>query len=416
MRYLAHLRPAALCALAAFTLLAAGCGREDDGGGGGGGGGSSPGITDKEIKLGSSYPLSGPASAYAVIADGAKARFEAENAKGGVNGRKINLTVLDDGYEPQRAVANVKKLIEQDKVFALFGNLGTANDLATWDYVNQQKVPHLYLGTGGPEFGEDPSKHPYSIGWQPDYRSEGIAYGEYLKRKNAGAKVAVLRQNDAFGDAVFDGFKKATAGSGVKVVSEQSFEVTDATITSQLRKLASSGADTFVDISTPKPGAQAIAFLAKSSWKPLHILGSVAASKNLVFKPVGLENAKGIVSMQYYKDPGSDDFKDDPAMKEYREGVQKYTKADPSDEFVALGWAAASTMVEALKNMKQPTRDSLMDAVKNMDAEIPMLRPGIKVQTSPDDYYPIQSMQIVQFDGEQWRPQGDVIDAAAAAN
>jgi branched-chain amino acid transport system substrate-binding protein len=260
MRYLAQLRPTALCALAATTLIATGCGRADEGGGSNSAGGnaSSPGISKTEIKLGASYPLSGPASAYAVIADGAKARFAAENAKGGVNGRKINLEVLDDGYEPQRAVTNVKKLIEQDKVFALFGNLGTANGLATWDYVNQHKVPHLFLGTGGAEFGEDPAKHPYSIGWQPDYKSEGIAYGQYLKQNKPDAKVAVLYQNDAFGETLLSGFEQGIASTGVKVVSKQSYEVTDPTVTSQLRKLSASGADTLLNISTPKFGAHYI--------------------------------------------------------------------------------------------------------------------------------------------------------------
>src|SRR3954454_20077230 len=245
MRYLAQLRPTALCALAAFTLLASGCGRADEGGGSNSAGGnaSSPGITDKEIKLGASYPLSGPASAYAVIADGAKARFEAENAKGGVNGRKINLTVLDDGYEPQRAVTNTKRLIEQDKVFALFGSLGTANNLAVWDYVNQQKVPHLFLGTGGTQFGEDPAKHPYTMGWQPDYSSEARAYAEYLKESKPNAKVAALYQNDDFGKTLLDSFEKATQGTAIKVTARESYEATDPTITSQMRKLSASGAD-----------------------------------------------------------------------------------------------------------------------------------------------------------------------------
>jgi branched-chain amino acid transport system substrate-binding protein len=415
MRYFTGVRSAALCALAGLVLVAGGCGRGEDGGGGGGGGESSPGISDSEIKLGASYPLSGPASVYGVIAEGAKARFEVENAKGGVDGRKIELIVLDDAYEPQRAVTNTRKLVEQDQVFALFGSLGTANNLAVWDYVNQQQVPHLFLGTGGSEFGADPGKHPYTIGWQPDYGSEGVAYGEYVKQVKPDAKIAVLVQNDSYGEGMLAGFEKAIEGSGVSIVEKQTYESTDPTVASQMRKLSSTGADVFLNISTPKPAAQSIAFLAKSDWKPLHVISSTSASKTLVFEPVGLAAAKDIVSMRYYKDPGSDLYKDDPAMNEYVDGVKKYSKGDPNDEFVALGWSAAATMIEALKQMQEPTRDSLMDAVKNMDTEIPTLIPGIKVQTSPDDYYPIQSMQIVQFDGEQWQPQGDIIDASTTA-
>lgn len=415
MKFTAHIRPAALCALAAMTLLTAGCGgRDDEGSDGDGAGATSPGITETEIKLGASYPLSGPASAYGVIADGAKARFEAANAEGGVNGRKISLKVLDDGYEPQRAVTNTRKLVEVDKVFALFGSLGTANNLAVWDYTNQQKVPHVFLGTGGSEFGEDPKAHPYSIGWQPDYGSEARAYAEYVKGEKPNAKVAVLYQNDDFGKSILEAFEKGVEGSGVQIVAKESYEATDPTITSQMRKLASSGADTFLDATTPKPGAQAIAFIAKSNWKPLHVMGNVSASKNLVFKPVGVENAKGIVSMQYYKDPGSDRFANDAAMKTYKAAVSKYTKADPDDEFAALGWAAASTMVSALKKIENPTREELMNAVKSLDVSIPMLLPGVKVQTSESDYYPIQSLQIVKFDGEQWQPQGEAIDASGA--
>jgi branched-chain amino acid transport system substrate-binding protein len=411
MRYVPNLRPTVLAALVA-CLFVAGCGRAESGGGGGGGGGTSPGITDSEIKIGSSFPLSGPASAYAVISEGAKARFEAENAKGGVNGRKIKFTVLDDGYEPQRAVTNTKRLIEQDKVFGIFGSLGTANNLAVWDYMNQQKAPHVFLATGGVEFGQDPSKHPYTMGWQPDYISEGRAYAEYLKQTKEDATVAVLYQNDGFGKTVLKGFEEGIEGSGIKVTAKESYEATDPTVTSQMRKLSSSGADTFLDITTPKFGAQAIAAVAKSSWKPLHIVSNTSASKKLVFTPVGLDSAKGIISTAYYKDPESAQWANDAEMKEFRDGVKKYSKAAPDDNFAALGWAEAGTMIEALKQMKEPNRDSFMEAAKNMDAAVPLMLPGVKVQTSPDDYYPLQSMQIQQFDGKEWQLKGDVIDTS----
>src|SRR5215203_7511895 len=213
-----------LLMIAVLALVPAACGRDDDGGGGGGGGASAdPGITDKEVKLGGSYPFSGPASAYGTIAKGAEAYFDFINAKGGVNGRKINFKTLDDGYEPPRALQNAKRLIQQDKVFALFNTLGTPNNLAIWDYVNQQKVPHLYVATGASDWGKDVAKHPYTIGWQPDYVTEATAYADYVKKNKPNAKVAILYQNDGFGKDLLGGFEDGIAGSGIKVVDKEAY-------------------------------------------------------------------------------------------------------------------------------------------------------------------------------------------------
>lgn len=398
--------------------LATGCGRSDDDGGvganaGGGGEPAAPGITDRSIKLGGSYPFSGPASAYASIALGAQARFKAENAKGGVDGRKIEFVTLDDAYEPQRAITNVRRLVEQDQVFALFNTLGTPNNLAIWDYANAKKVPHVYVATGASAWGADVAKHPYTTGWQPDYVSEAKTYAEYLKAEKPGAKVAALFQNDGFGSDLLTGFKKALEGSDIEIVAEESYEVTDPTITSQMRKLAASGADTFLNITTPKFSAQAIAAIAKSDWKPLHILNNVGASKKLVLTPVGLENAEGIVSLSYFKDPEDPQWESDPAMQEYKAGVTKYEpKADPLDTFTTYGWTVASTMIEALRAMKEPTREALMESVRTMNTEIPMLLPGISVVMSGEqDTYPIQAAQIMRFEDGNWKLQGDVIQA-----
>jgi branched-chain amino acid transport system substrate-binding protein len=226
----------------------------------------------------------------------------------------------------------------------------------------------------------------------------------------------VLYQNDGFGKDLLGGFEGAIEGSGVKIVAKESYEVTDPTITSQIRTLAGSGADTFINITTPKFSALAIATIAKSDWKPLHILNNVGASKSLVLTPVGLENAKGIISTTYFKDPDGPEWADDDAMKEFKENLKKFApKADPNEPFNAYGWAAAATMVEALKGMKEPTREALMESIRYMDVEIPMLLPGSKVQTSgEDDGYPIEAMQIQKFDGKNWVLQGDVIEAPAS--
>jgi branched-chain amino acid transport system substrate-binding protein len=391
--------------LAAVAMLATGCGRSDDEE-------ESPGVTDDSIKLGGSYPFSGPASAYKNISDGAKAYFSFTNAKGGVDGRKIEFVTLDDGYEPPRAVQNARRLVEQEKVFALFNTLGTPNNLAIWDYTNQEKVPQVFVATGASDWGEDVAKHPYTIGWQPDYVTEAQTYGAYLKENEPNAKVAVLYQNDGFGKDLLGGFEEAIKGSNVKIVARESYEVTDPTIASQIAKLASSGADTFLNITTPKFSAQAIAAVAKSGWKPLHILNNVGASKTLVLTPVGLDNAKGIVSTAYFKDPEDPRWAKDPAMVQYKAALKKYSpRSNPDDPFNLYGWAAAETMVQALRDMKTPTRDGLMEAVRSMNFRSPILLPGVTVQTSKTDGYPLESMQIQQFNGENWELQGDLVDA-----
>jgi branched-chain amino acid transport system substrate-binding protein len=392
-----------------MVLVAAGCGRDE-----GDGGSNAPGVTDDSIKLGGSYPFSGPASAYGTIGRAAKAHFDWVNSKGGVNGRKIQFVTLDDGYDPARAVSNARRLVTQDKVFALFNTLGTANNLAIWDYVNQQKVPQLYVATGASEWGADVAKHPYTIGWQPDYVTEATAYANYVKKNKPNAKVAVLYQNDGFGKDLLGGFTKGIQGSNVKIVARESYEVTDPTVAPQVAKLSRSGADTFLDIATPKPGAQAIGTVAKLGWKPLHILNNVAASKTLVLKPVGYPAAQGIVSMTYFKDPEDQQWADDPAMKEYKTQLAKFApRLNPDEPFNAYGWAAAATMVKALQEMgDEPDREKLMDAVRNMDAEIGLLLPGVRVKTGEGDGYPLQSVQMMRFRDENWQLLGDVIDSS----
>jgi len=400
---------------AALALTASGCGRDEDKeGGGSSGGAAAPGVTEKSIKLGTSFPLSGPASAYATITRAQKAYFEMVNAEGGVNGRKIEYVVLDDGYEPPRAVNNARRLITQEKVFALFNPLGTPNNLAIWDYVNQQKVPHLFLATGGVEWGEDVDKHPYTIGWQPDYVTEGKAMGAYLKEKKADAKVAILYQNDDFGKGLIRGLEEETKGSQVSIVDRESYEVTDPTVAGQVGKLARSDADTFIMVATPKPAAQALGAVAKSDWKPLKMMSNVSASKALVFEPVGLKPAIGVLAPNYVKDPGSDEWADDAAMKDYKAQLKKYAPRLSADEpFNVYGWSTAHTMVETLKKMGDDlTREKLMETVRDLDLEVPLLLPGIKVKTGEGDGYPIQQVQIQRFNGDHWVQAGDVYDAS----
>ena len=388
-----------------MLLLAAGCGRDE-------GGEKSPGITKTEIKLGGSYPFSGPASAYKSIADGANAYFDLVNSKGGVDGRKIKFVTLDDAYEPPRAVQNARRLVEEEKVFALFNTLGTPNNLAIWDYTNQKKVPQAFVATGASDWGADPDKHPWTIGWQPDYVTEARTYADYLKENKPNAKVAALYQNDGFGKNLLGGFEKAIQGSGIKLVAKESYEVTDPTVASQISKLAASGADTFLNVTTPKFSAQAIAAIAKSDWKPLHILNNVGASKTLVLTPAGLDNAKGIISTTYFKDPEDPKWASDGAMREYKATLKRFSpRSNPNDPFHVYGWGAAQTMVTALKNMKQPTREAFMDAARHLDETPPILLPGVEVKTGDGDGYPIEAMQVQRFNGQRWELQGEVVSA-----
>ncbi len=394
------------------ALLTVGCGR--DSGGGGGGGAGDPGIDAGSIKLGGSYPFSGPASAYGTIGKGAQAYFKYVNDQGGVGGRKIEFVTYDDGYEPQRALTNAKRLVEQDRVFALFNTLGTANNLAIWDYANQQRVPQVFVATGASNWGKDIGGHPWTMGWQPNYVTEAGVYARYLKQNRPDAKVAVLYQNDAYGKDLLAGFVAGVAGSGVRIVDRQSYEATDPSVASQVKKLAGSGADVFLDVTTPKFGAQAIATVAQTAWRPLHILNNVAASKAQVLVPVGLRNAQGIVTTAYFKDPEDPRWAGDAAMVAYKANLAKYAPgADPNDPFNVYGWAVANTMVETLRRMRTPTRAGLMEAARHLDLEIPLLLPGVGVKTDgAGDGYPIEAMQIERFQGENFHLVGNVIQAS----
>jgi branched-chain amino acid transport system substrate-binding protein len=275
-------------------------------------------------------------------------------------------------------------------------------------------VPQAYVATGASSWGADVASHPYTTGWQPNYVTEAKIYADYLKENKENAKVAVLYQNDGFGKDLLGGFEKAIGDTGIQLVDKESYNVTDPTVSAQIGRLARSGADTFLNITTPKFSAQAIAAIAKSDWKPLHILNNVGASKTLVLAPVGLENAKGIVSTGYFKDPEDPQWADDAAMKEYKTALKEHSpKTNSNDAFAMYGWTVAQTMAKALEQMKEPTRKSLMEAVRNLNLEIGTMLPGNKIQTTPDDGYPIEAMQIMEFDGKNWKLQGDLIEAKA---
>ncbi|MGW1958071.1 ABC transporter substrate-binding protein [Streptomyces sp. NPDC001920] len=369
------------------------------------------GITDTTIKLGGIYPLSGPASAYGTISKGVDTYFKHVNDKGGIDGRKVEFVVRDDGYQPPKAVEEARRLVEREKVFAVFQSLGTPSTAAVWDYLDKQKVPQPFVATGASIWGTD-DKHPWTIGWQPNYVSEARVYAKYLKDEKPKAEVAVLFQNDDFGKDLLGGFKEAVAGSGIKVVAEESYEVTDPSVSAQMTSLARSEADVLLNITTPKFGSQALAADAKNTkWNPLHIVNAVSSSA-AVLKPVGFKNVQGVVSATYFKDPADPQWADDPEMKTYNEALDKYAPdSDPTNQFNAYGWAVASSLHKALDTMKCPTREGLRDAVRDLkDVKVGMLLPGVTLATGPDDGFPIETMQLMRFKGERWQLFGEPVD------
>ena len=417
--------------LLALLLVAAACGRDDDettsAGAGGGtdtsggsdGGGEevepSPGITDTEIKLGGSYPLSGPASAYAVIGSSVTACFEQANAAGGVKSadgktRKVSFTIYDDSYEAAKIVTNAKRLVEQDNVFALFNTLGTPTNTAIFDYMNQQEVPHIYVATGASKWGADVEGKPWTIGWQPAYPTEAAIYGTFLTEQFPdGASVAVLFQNDDYGKDYLSGFEAAIEGTNIEIVARESYETADPSVDSQVVNLAQSNADVFFNITTPKFAAQAIKAIPQTNWEPLHLLNSVSASIASVLQPAGIENAEGIYTAQYLKEPSDPRWADDEGMTAYKEAAEEFGDFNVEDPFGIFGFGVCRTMLDSLEAMEAPTRAALMEAARNLDTEHPLLIPGITVKTGADDGFPIEAMQLVQFNNGGWEPQGDVI-------
>jgi ABC-type branched-subunit amino acid transport system substrate-binding protein len=371
-----------------------------------------PGASDTEIKLGQTMPYSGPASAYGTIGKLHQAYFRMINENGGINGRKVTLISLDDGYSPPKAVEQVRKLVEQDEVLALFQTLGTPSNSAIHKYVNAKKVPHLFLATGATKWA-DPKHFPWTIGFNLSYQSEGQIYAKYLMKNHPKAKVAILYQNDDYGKDLLKGVEDGLGSTGAKmVVAKASYEVTDPTVDSQILTLQGSGADTFINITTPKFAAQAIRKAWDSGWKPLHLVNNVGASVGSVLTPVGLDKCVGLLTVQYYKDPNDPQWKDDPAMLEWRGFMGKYYReGDPKDASNLYAYITAQTMVHVLKACGNDlTRANVMHQATNIkNLKLPLLLPGMAMNTSPDDYFLIEQAQLARFTGVLWQGQGELI-------
>jgi len=372
-----------------------------------------PGATDTEIKVGNINPYSGPASAYGLIGKTIGAYFNKINAEGGINARKVNYITYDDAYSPPRAVEQVRKLVESDEVLLVFQPLGTPSNTAIQKYLNAKKVPQLFVATGATKWG-DPKNFPWTMGWQPNYQSEGRIYAKYILEKHPNGKIGILYQNDDYGKDYVKGMKDGLGDKAKSmIISEQPYETSDPTVDSQMINLKASGADIFFNVTTPKFAAQAIKKSAEIGWAPVHFLNNVSNSVGSVLKPAGLAAAKGILSSAYHKDPTDSAWKDDPAYKEWLAFMDKYfPEGDKTSTFTVYGYSVAQTLVQVLKQCGDTlTRENVMKQAANLkDLTIPMLVPGIKVNTSANDYYPIEQMQMEKFDGERWELFGPILN------
>ena len=376
-----------------------------------------PGASDTEIKIGQTVPFSGPASAYASIGKTQAAYFNMINEQGGINGRKIKLIQYDDAYSPPKAVEQVRKLVEDDEVLLTFQIIGTPSNAAVQKYLNGKKVPQLFAATGATKF-TDPKNFPWTMGYNPNYFTEGRIYGQYILKEHPNAKVGVLYQNDDLGKDYLNGIK---AGLGDKasamIVSEASYEVSDPTIDSQLLKIKAAGADLLFSAATPKQAAQAIKKLHELDWRPVHIVDINATSVGAVLQPAGLEASKGVISVNYGKDPLDPQWKDDPGMKRYFEFMAKYyPDGDKNSNFNTYGYGNAELLVTILRMCGDNlTRENVMKQAASLkDVVGDLSLPGMKINTSPTDYRVNKQLQMIQFDGAHWQNIGGIATDAAA--
>jgi branched-chain amino acid transport system substrate-binding protein len=373
---------------------------------------NAPGVTETEIKIGQTMPYSGPASSYGVIGRTEAAYFKMVNEMGGVNGRKINLISVDDSYSPPKTVEQTRRLVEQEQVAFIFGSAGTAPNAAIRQYLNDNKAPQLFIATGASMFG-DPQHYPWTMGYLPNYQTEARIYGKHILSTKSDAKIGVVYQNDGFGKDYLIGLKDGLgADHAGMVMKEVSYETSEPMVDSQIVTLQGSGADAFLIAATPKFAAQAIRKAYDIGWMPVRYITDVSQSVAAVMKPAGLEKSNGVISAVYGKDPTDARWKDDPGYKEWAAFGAKYlTPYDLVDANAVLGFHAAAMMIQVFKQCGDDlSRENIMRQAANLkDLELPMLLPGIKVNTSPDNYYPIRQLQLATFNGENWEQFGDIL-------
>ena len=372
------------------------------------------GASDTEIKIGNTNPYSGNASVYGVIGKTIEARFKQINDEGGINGRKINFITYDDGYSPPKTVEMVRKLVEEDKVLFVFNTLGTPPNSAIHKYMNQKKVPHLFVATGASKWG-NPKEFPWTMGWQPDYATEAAIYAKHILANQKDAKIGILMQNDDYGKDYYNGFLAGLGKENEKlIVHRATYEVTDPTVDSQMIALKNSGANVFFNITIPKFAAQAIKKAAEIDWKPVHYLNNVSSSFATVFKPAGIEASQGIILALYRKDASDPQWADAKDIREWKAFMAKYMpNANLADDGHNYAYSVTQTVIEVLKRAGDNlTRENIMKTAANLQGlDLPMLLPGIKVNTSATDFYPLQAVRLARVKGESFELFGEILSA-----
>ncbi|HEX7881735.1 MAG TPA: ABC transporter substrate-binding protein [Afipia sp.] len=371
-----------------------------------------PGATDTEIKIGNIMPYSGPLSAFATVGKTEAAYFNKINSEGGINGRKINFISYDDGYSPPKTVEQARKLVESDEVLAIFNPLGTPTNAAIHKYMNSKKVPQLFLSSGGAKWN-DPKNFPWSIGWQPNLQTEAGIYAAYILKNHPGKTIGILYQNDDFGKDYLIGLRAGLGDQASKmIIVEAPYETGSPTVDSQVVQIRTANPDIFLNIATTKFAAQAIKKIGELKWTPIHLLGNTATSVSSVLRPAGLENAQGVLSAAFMKDPKDEQWKNDPAMQEWRTFMTKwYPEGDQSDAFTILGYGLAKTLEQVLRQCGDNlTRENVMKQAASLDFELGILLPGMKIKTGPDDFAPIEQFQMMRFKGESWELFGPLIN------
>jgi branched-chain amino acid transport system substrate-binding protein len=378
-----------------------------------------PGASDNEIKIGNIMPYSGPASAYGVIGQAEVAYFRKVNEEdGGINGRKVNFISYDDSYSPPATVEQARRLVEGDKVLLIFNSLGTPTNSAIQQYLNHEKVPQLFVASGATKWN-DPKHFPWTMGWQPNYQTEAAIYAKYILQNKPGAKIAVLYQNDDYGKDYLKGLVDGLGPKANQIVAKESYDVTEPTIDSHIVTLQASGADVFVSVTTPKFAAQSITKVHALNWHPMFLLNNVSASVGSVLKPAGFDNAQGIISAAYLKDATNPEWKNAADMKAWNEFMDKYLpSADKTDASNVYAWAVTRTLVEVLKQCGNDlTRANVMKQAASLkDFDPGLLLPGVKVNTSPTDFAPIQQLQLMKFEGDSWKRFGPVMISGPETN
>ena len=370
------------------------------------------GASDTEIKVGNFVPYSGPASAYGIVGQVLSTYVKMVNEKGGINGRKINLISYDDGYSPPKAVEQTRKLVENDEVLFLYQTLGTPSNSAILKYANQKKVPQLMVSSGGAKFG-DHKESPWTMPFNGPYQAEGRIYAAYILKNYPNARIGVLVPNDDYGKDIYKGIRDGLGSKTSMIIKEATYETSDPTIDSQMVALKSSGADLFLNLTTPKFAAMALRKLGELNWKPVHVLNNVSASTGAVIKPAGYENAQGAITATYVKDPTDPAWKDDPGIKEWEAFVDKYMPgADKSNSLILYAFAAGQVLEQIIRQTGDNlTRENILKQAESLkDLKIGALMPGILLNTGPKDHFPIEQMQLMRFKGEKWEMFGPLLE------